>query len=107
MPTTPSLTRVGPEVGGQHPQEPGPPLIRQGVVGVGDRRDLGPLGGGVLAFEQVGDHFADALRVSVVEIGGHIQRDPGPAAAGSTAEAIEETTGRHHATIVHPPCAMH
>ena len=73
----------------------------------GDRGHIGSLGRGVVALQQVGDDIAEPDRVAIVELGAHLERDPAAAAAArSAAEVIEEATGRHHATIVHPPCAM-
>ena len=100
-------SRVGPEVAGEHREEADPAPVGERAVRVGDRGDVGALGRGVVALEQMGDDVADARRVAVVEIGPDVERDPGAAPAGAAAEAIEEATGRHHATIVHPPCAMH
>ena len=102
-----TLGGVGPELAGQHREESHAAPIGERVVGVGDRGDVGPLGRGVVALEEMGDDRADRRRVPIVEIGPDIERDARAAPAGPAAEAIEEATGWHHATMVHPPCAMH
>jgi hypothetical protein len=60
-----------------------------------------------MALEQVGYDVSNPRRVALIEIRSDLERDPRAAPAGVPAETIEEATGRHHATIVHPSCAMH
>jgi hypothetical protein len=58
--------------------------------------------------EQPGDDSTDSLRIAFVEIRSDLERGPMAAATRAAApESVEETTVRHSATIVHPPCAMH
>ena len=63
-------------------EEADPAPVGERAVGVGDRRDLGPLGGGVVPLEQVGDDVADACGVAIVEVGADLERERGPRAGG-------------------------
>jgi hypothetical protein len=83
-------------------------LIGEDAVRVGNGCDVGPAGGRVVALEQPGNDSTDALRIAFVEIRSDLERGPMAAATRAAApESVEETTVRHSATIVHPPCAMH
>jgi hypothetical protein len=58
--------------------------------------------------EEPGDDCPDALLIAFLEIGADLERGSVTAVArAAAAKPIEEATGWHGATIVHPPCAMH
>jgi hypothetical protein len=99
---------IGPEVACEHREESDATPVGERAVRVGDRRDISALRCRVVALEQASDDVADALRVAVFEIGADLERDRLTAATRAAApELVEEATGWHSATIVHPPCAMH
>ena len=61
-----------------------------------------------MPLEEPVDDGPDALRVAFLEIGTDLEREFVTAVArAAAAKPIEEATGWHGATIVHPPCAMH
>ena len=99
---------VVPELAREQREESHATSVGERAVRVGDRRHVGPPRCRVVALEQPGDHRTDSLRITLLEIGSDLERGPMAAAARAAApESVEETTGWHSATIVHPPCAMH